>query len=63
MTVSRTNTNHDSHFHDVRRAPAMAPLAIVSGMRENLISPNVGGGRGSSSELSPADRVCLCLTY
>jgi hypothetical protein len=40
----------------------MAPLAAVSGTRANLISPNVGGGKGSSDAFGTVDRV-LCRTY
>lgn len=40
----------------------MAPLVAVSGTRVNLISPNVGGGKGSSDTFGTDDRV-LCRTY
>lgn len=40
----------------------MAPLAAVSGTRANLISPNVGGGKGSSDAFGTVDRV-LRRTY
>lgn len=43
----------------------MAPLAAASGTRVNLISPNVGGGRGSPDAFtSPdVDLGLLCRTY
>jgi len=50
-------------FHDVRRAPAIAPLTAVSGMRVNLISPNVGGDRGPSDTLTSVGRDCLRRIY
>ena len=40
----------------------MAPLEAVSGTRVNLISPNVGGGRGSTDTFASVDRA-LCRTY
>ena len=52
-----------SHFHDVRTAPAMAPLAAVSGTRLNLISLNVGGGRSPADAFDSVDRARLCRMY
>lgn len=54
---------NDLRFHEVRSAPEMAPLAAVSGTRVNLISPNVGGGRGSVNAVVSGDRVRLCRMY